>query len=87
MDDILKILYCIELEENENLSLREDNDLRKQTLTAYEYLFHTLSDEQKALFFAYEEKHNAAQCEHERKIYDCAFKTAFRLALSILQDK
>ena len=84
MNDILKTLYYVELEENENLGLHEDNEFRKQTLTAYEKLFRSLSDEQKSLFFVYEEKHNAEQCHREQTLYGYAFKSAFRLAQELL---
>ena len=84
MDDILKTLYYVALEENENLFQHEDNDLCRQVLTAYENLFRSLSDEQKALFFVYEEKHNTEQCHREQTLYGYAFKSAFHLAQELL---
>ena len=83
MDDILTTLYYTELEESEN---RVDNALSEQSLTAYQTLLGNLSDEQKTLFFVYEEKHNAANSDHERAVYCQAFKTAFRLAFDILKN-
>ncbi len=84
MDDILTTLYYTELEESEN---RVDKTLSEQSLSAYQALLGNLSDEQKSLFFVYEEKHNAANSDHERAVYCRAFKTAFRLAFDILKNE
>ena len=80
MDDILKTLYYTELEENEELLLHEKGDAHNSVLLAYQNLLSTLSNKQKALFFVYEAKNNAANCEYEHIVYRTAFKTAFRLA-------
>ncbi len=87
MKDILKMLYYTELEENEELLLHKKGDAHNSVLLAYQNLLSTLSDKQKALFFVYEEKNNAMQCDFDAEVYRLAFKTAFRFALDILSDK
>ena len=82
MNDILKTLYYVELEENEILSQNRE----MKSGSAYDNLLHALSDEQKTLFFAYEAENNAANCDYGRLVYRCAFQSAFRLAFDILKN-
>ena len=79
MDDILKTLYYVELEETPILSQSHETNH-----SAYENLLSALSDAQKALFFAYEEKNNAENCEYGAEIYRCGFQSGFRLAQELL---
>ena len=80
MDDILKTLYYVELEETQILS----QDRETNSSTAYEDLLRTLSDEQKALFFIYEAENNAENCDYGRLVYRHGFQTGFRLAQELL---
>lgn len=80
MDDILKTLYYVELEETQILS--QDRDTKSGT--TYENLLRTLSDEQKALFFIYEAENNAENCDYGRLVYRHGFQTGFRLAQELL---
>ncbi len=82
MNDILTTLYYVELEETEILSQKS----KTKSGTAYDTLLRTLSDEQKALFFAYEAENNALNCDYGRLVYRCAFQSAFRLAFDILKN-
>ncbi len=83
MDDILKTLYYVELEETQILSQNRETNSR----SAYEDLLRTLSDEQKALFFVYEAENNAVCCEYGCIVYRTAFKTGFRLAQELFSKE
>ena len=83
MNDILKTLYYVELEENEILSQNRE----MKSGTAYDTLLRTLSDEHKALFFAYEAENNAANCDYGRLVYRCAFQSGFRLAQELISKE
>ena len=83
MDDILKTLYHVELEETKSLSQNRETN----SCSACENLLRALSDKQKALFFVYEAEHNAVCCEYEHIVYRAAFKTGFRLAQELLSKE